>query len=107
MAEIYSDLPSLVPSTISEGDEIRGLRSTLYEYQRQSVAVMIEKELRNQPVQDPLYIPISSMDGKSFYFQPSTLTTMRECPMVTQCKGGILCEELGECQTILNFPAYL
>ncbi|OJA17037.1 hypothetical protein AZE42_03572 [Rhizopogon vesiculosus] len=101
MAEIYSDLPSLVSSTISVGDQIRGLRSTLYEYQRQSVAVMIEKELSNQPVQDPLYIPISSMDGKCFYFQPSTLTTVRECPMVARCKGGILCEELGTGKTVM------
>ncbi|KAG1728635.1 SNF2 family N-terminal domain-containing protein, partial [Suillus paluster] len=101
MAEIYSDLPSLVSSTIDVGQEIRGLRSALYEYQRQSVAVMIEKELSNQPVQDPLYIPISSMDGKCFYFQPSTLSAARECPTVARCKGGILCEELGTGKTVM------
>lgn len=101
MAEIYSDLPSLVSSTIAVGEEIRGLRSTLYEYQRQSVAVMIEKELSNQPVQDPLYIPISNVHGKRFYFQPSTLTTAHECPTVARCKGGILCEELGTGKTVM------
>lgn len=101
MAEIYSDLPSLVSSTISVGQEIRGLRSALYQYQRQSVAMMIEKELSNQPVQDPLYIPISNMHGERFYFQPSTLTTVRECPAVVRCKGGILCEELGTGKTVM------
>lgn len=101
MAEIYSDLPSLVSSTITVGQEIRGLRSALYEYQRQSVAVMIEKELSNQPVQDPLYIPISNMRGERFYFQPSTLTAARECPTVARCKGGILCEELGTGKTVM------
>ncbi|KAG1723687.1 hypothetical protein EDB19DRAFT_1762532 [Suillus lakei] len=101
MAEIYSDLPSPVCSRIAVGQEIRGLRSALYEYQRQSVAVMIEKELSNQPVQDPLYIPISSMGGERFYFQPSTLTASRECPAVARCKGGILCEELGTGKTVM------
>jgi len=101
MAEIYSDLPSLFSSTYAVGQEIRGLRSVLYEYQRQSVAVMIEKELSNQPVQDPLYIPISDVHGKCFYFQPSTLTTARECPTVARCKGGILCEELGTGKTVM------
>ncbi|KAG0701768.1 P-loop containing nucleoside triphosphate hydrolase protein [Suillus ampliporus] len=101
MAEIYSDLPSLVSSGITVGQEIRGLRSTLYEYQRQSVAVMIEKELSNQPVQDPLYIPISSIDGECFYFQPSTLSAARQCPTVARCKGGILCEELGTGKTVM------
>lgn len=107
MAEIYNDLPSLVSSTIAVKHEIRGLRSTLYEYQRQSVAMMIEKELSNQPVQDPLYIPISNMHGERFYFQPSTLTAARECPTVARCKGGILCEELGKCQIILDFSTYI
>ncbi|KAG1855044.1 hypothetical protein C8R48DRAFT_720376 [Suillus tomentosus] len=101
MAEIYNDLPSLVSSTIAVKHEIRGLRSTLYEYQRQSVAMMIEKELSNQPVQDPLYIPISNMHGERFYFQPSTLTAARECPTVARCKGGILCEELGTGKTVM------
>lgn len=101
MAEIYSDLPSLVSSRFDVGQEIRGLRSDLYEYQRQSVAVMIEKELSKQPVQDPLYIPISSIDGERFYFQPPTLTVSRECPTVARCKGGILCEELGTGKTVM------
>ncbi|KAG2131300.1 uncharacterized protein EDB93DRAFT_1178490 [Suillus bovinus] len=101
MAEIYSDLPSLFSSKIAVRHEIRGLRSTLYEYQRQSVAVMIEKELSNQPVQDPLYIPISNMHGERFYFQPSILTVVRECPTVARCKGGILCEELGTGKTVM------
>jgi hypothetical protein len=68
---------------------------------------MIEKELSNQPVQDPLYIPISDVHGKCFYFQPSTLTTARECPTVARCKGGILCEELGKRLTIFNSSTYL
>ena len=105
MAEIYSDLPSSVSSTFSVGDEIRGLRSTPYEYQRQSIAVMIEKELSSRPIQDPLYIPISSIDGRRFYFQPSTLNIVLECPEVTRCKGGILCEELGEYQSTQSFQS--
>lgn len=106
MAEIYSDLPSpiLNPSTngnttfshcIASGDVIWGLRTTLYGYQRHSVAVMLHKESRTSPVLDPLHICVSCMSGTHCYIQPSTMAVLQECPMFSPSQGGILCEELG------------
>lgn len=106
MAEIYSDLPSPVlgPSVnehtrlshrIASGDPIWGLRTTLYGYQRHSVAVMRHRESSTSPILDPLYIPVSCMSGTRFYVQPSSMTTLQECPMFSPSRAGILCEELG------------
>ncbi|KAI6028583.1 SNF2 family N-terminal domain-containing protein [Pisolithus orientalis] len=109
MAEIYSDLsspvvpPKCVPLAreIADGKPVRGLRSHLYDYQRCSVAVMIEKELSHLPVPDPLYLAVTSMHGEQYYFRPSDGTILCELPMVAPGRGGILCEELGTGKTIM------
>jgi hypothetical protein len=106
MAQIYGDLPSprispdhtvsgLTYSVLS-GDEIGGMRSKLYSYQRHSVAAMIQKETQPIDIPDPLFIPIIGIDGSEFYLQPATMEILQERPMVHQNQGGVLCEELGE-----------
>lgn len=108
MAEIYGDLPSpLVPGFIDDlrynsiidsimcDDQFPGMRSRLFHYQRRSVVAMLEKERRGRIVPDPLYIPLSGMNGEVYYYQPGTLELLRDCPMTSQNQGGILCEELG------------
>ena len=112
MAEIYSDLPSPVLNINSQssessslndmihevilGQQIAGLRSRLYPYQRESVSAMIVKEMDDSVTPDPLYIPITGLDKTVFYLQPATMEILRERPMVTTHHGGILCEELGK-----------
>lgn len=110
MAEIYSDLPSptLNPPTnentrlshyVASGGAIWGLRTTLYGYQRHSVAVMLDREVSTNPVPDPLYIAVSCMSGVRCYIQPSTMSVLRECPAYSPPRAGILCEELGKFQS--------
>ena len=103
MAEIYGDLPSPhvqsnspLTRSILNGYDINGLRSTLYQYQRRSVAQMVEVETTQSDTADPLYIPVVGIDGTTFYLQPATMEVLRERPMVQQNRGGVLCEELGE-----------
>lgn len=106
IAEIYSDLPSpRIPSDdlvsgvarhILSGEDIEGLRSTLYTYQRRSVAAMIQKEMCHDHIPDPLFVSIAGVDGREFYMQPSTMEILQERPMVQPIQGGVLCEELGE-----------
>lgn len=111
MAEIYGDLPSpqittssipsecgnIVGRLLNFRDDLGGLgmRSTLYKYQRRSVASMLQKELDPRDVPDPLFIPLVGVNGEEFYFQPGTMEILRERPMVAPNRGGILCEELG------------
>ncbi|KAI9508447.1 P-loop containing nucleoside triphosphate hydrolase protein [Russula earlei] len=117
LAEIYSDLPSPVvdlslqtsePSRLHDmtsgimlGDQIPGLRSRLYPYQRESVSAMLHKEMSESDIPDPLYIPIIGLNKTAFYLQPATLEILRECPMVAPHHGGVLCEELGTGKTIM------
>ncbi|EGO21281.1 hypothetical protein SERLADRAFT_452413 [Serpula lacrymans var. lacrymans S7.9] len=110
MAEIYSDLqsPHLPTQNISElsrrilnGKEIWGLTSRLYNYQRRSVAMMIDKETYSAAIPDPTFITVVGMHGEKFFLQPATLEILRECPMVSPCSGGILCEELGTGKTVM------
>lgn len=72
-----------------------GMRSSLYRYQRRSVAWLIHKELDLRDIPDPLFTPLSCMEKKEFYLQPGTMEVLRELPMVAASRGGILCEELG------------
>lgn len=112
MAEIYSDLPSpsIIPqipknhliNRIYSGEKIYGMRNgqfPLYGYQRRSVAAMIQKETHPVDIMDPLFIPITGIDGKVFYMQPSSMEILKECPVVQQNRGGVLCEEMGICRS--------
>lgn len=113
MAEIYSELPSpeldgLTDQAwaILDGAPIFGLLSTLYPYQRRSVAAMLHKELSSQSILDPAYIQVRGVGpgGEIFYLQPATLELLRHCPRTSAVRGGVLCEELGK--TCLPFSLF-
>ena len=108
MSEIFTDLPSPEPPTFTnkfpnramlehalESGEAPGMRSTLYSYQRQSVAAMLYREQAKATIRNPLFVEIKTIDDQNFYFQPGTMEIRSECPMAYQEKGGMLCEELG------------
>ena len=79
----------------------------LYAYQRRTVARMMQQELNPGIAPDPLYVTIhgiqleGSSKSKTFYLQPSTMEILSECPMRSQAKGGILCEEMGTGKTCI------
>lgn len=121
LSEIYGDLPSPInnPSTFLSGTDERtqkafrhalnwdsppGMRP-LYAYQRRTVARMLQQELDPGIAPDPLYLPINGVpingSRKTFYLQPSTMVVLSECPMRSQVKGGILCEEMGTGKTCI------
>lgn len=105
MAEIYSELPSPElgeltdqAQAILEGAPIFGLRSTLYAYQKRSVAAMLHKEFYLQSIPDPAYIQVRGVGpgGQMFYLQPATQELLGQCPRTSTVRGGVLCEELGK-----------
>ncbi|KAH7921384.1 hypothetical protein BV22DRAFT_1038738 [Leucogyrophana mollusca] len=113
MSEIYNDLPSptvhcslpfddaCTPSSVTPGGDGMGLRTILYDYQRHAVEVMMKREHNSRPGGNPLFISVRSVYGEEFFIQPSTLEIVRERPMVTRSRGGILCEELGTGKTLM------
>ncbi|KAK2466641.1 hypothetical protein APHAL10511_000899 [Amanita phalloides] len=114
LAEIYSDIPSPIP-TVAPGwqelshrlldfaDDLSGLgmRSTLFKYQRRSVATLLHKEMDMSPIPDPLYIPRVDLRGDIFYLKPGQMEVLHKRPMVSPARGGILCEELGTGKTVM------
>ena len=72
------------------------MRSRLFKYQRRSVATLLQKEMNLSAIPDPLYIPKVDLHGNIFYLQPGRMEILREKPMVSPARGGILCEELGK-----------
>lgn len=79
-------------------DALEGLsiQTSLYRQQRRSVAAMLQRELDNRDVTDPLFIPLTAVDQKKYYLQPVSMEVRRERPITAPCRGGILCEERGE-----------
>ncbi|KAF5373603.1 hypothetical protein D9758_000961 [Tetrapyrgos nigripes] len=115
LPEIYGALPSPSPQSFTtDSDSINrlldyrddlggfGLHSTLLFYQRRSVAMMLQKESGRSPdVPNPLYVPLTDMNGKICHYQPGTTEFLKELYMVTPTQGGVLCEELGTGKTIM------
>ena len=58
---------------------------------------MITYELSQATVPDPLYVPLCGVNGQRYFLQPGTFEILRESPMISPIRGGILCEELGMC----------
>ncbi len=56
---------------------------------------MAARETYRGSVEDPLYLPVNGIDGRTFYMQPATMEIVTECPRISSVPGGILCEELG------------
>ncbi|KAH9848857.1 P-loop containing nucleoside triphosphate hydrolase protein [Lenzites betulinus] len=99
LMDIYNTLTS--PSATPTKGRIPGLRTKLYNYQRRSVATMIERETNPGTIEHPLYVPMKGMDGRVFYMQPATMEILSELPRVSAVRGGILCEELGTGKTVM------
>lgn len=59
------------------------------------MSAMLLREMSDADAPDPLYIPVTGLDGTVFYFQPATMEFLRERPLVAAHHGGVLCEELG------------
>ncbi|CCM03805.1 uncharacterized protein FIBRA_05953 [Fibroporia radiculosa] len=108
MTEIYGDLPSPKPSaTYDVLRNIQGMKSNLYRYQRRSVSTMLSRELSPGAMPDPLHIKLTGIDGLVFFLQPASMEILQECPMVSQARGGILCEELGTGKTVMMLALIL
>ncbi|KAF8205525.1 P-loop containing nucleoside triphosphate hydrolase protein [Mycena galopus ATCC 62051] len=111
LSGLYEDLPSphgaastpVAKRLLDFSDELGNLdlRSTLYRYQRRSIAAMIQKEMDLTDDPDPLFLPVAGMNNKPFFLQPGTMEVLLERPLVAPCRGGILCEELGTGKTVM------
>ncbi len=87
----------MVNRLLDTSDDLQdlGIRSTLFTYQRRSVAYDVaEGDYGERRSGSPLRAR-SCLNEEAFYLQPGTMEILRERPMVAPSRGGVLCEELG------------
>lgn len=88
---MYSLLASSVP----------GLRTQLYDYQRRSAALMVQKETCPGIVLDPRLLHVRDQEDSSWYLDLVAGTVLQEPQYYDGVSGGILAEEMGSGKTII------
>ena len=104
--------PSPDPRTVSDPDvreamqslldsNVPGLQSTLYPYQRNSAALMLQREMQPSRLVDPRLRPSLDQSGNPWYYDTVTGTVLREPNYYDAPRGGILAEEMGTGKTLI------
>ncbi|KAI9804759.1 MAG: hypothetical protein M1825_001127 [Sarcosagium campestre] len=72
-----------------------GLKTQLYPYQRESAALMLQRESAPSLMPDPRFERIQAPDGSSYLFDAQTYTLLRHEVKYEEPQGGILAETMG------------
>lgn len=80
---------------IWDTQEIPGLCTPLFEYQRHTVARMLQMEMDPSEISDPLYVPLHTMDKRAIFLRIESLDVKLEQPTVPAIRGGLLCQGPG------------
>lgn len=81
--------------------KVSGLNSTLYPYQRNSAALMVQRETEPRRIIDPRLKPSLDQTGRPWYFDSVTGLVLREPNYYDAPRGGILAEEMGTGKTLI------
>ncbi|EXJ89473.1 hypothetical protein A1O3_02540 [Capronia epimyces CBS 606.96] len=112
---IFNTLSSPRPSADSAGhcphsqqamaaifeDDIPGLKTSLYPYQKRSVAAMLQKEANPANSLDPRKPQFRDMRGRSFYFDVLEGVLLPHPYLYSEPRGGILAETMGYGKTLI------
>ncbi|ODV88668.1 hypothetical protein CANCADRAFT_3315 [Tortispora caseinolytica NRRL Y-17796] len=112
LVDLYNGLPSSRPLNVTNpyaqylidqiGDSIAGVRTSLYIYQRESVARMIELEMDQDRVRSPLLERFRGPLGKVYYRNRANWhLVFEQPPTVASPRGGILAEDMGLGKTLI------
>ncbi|KAM7219382.1 P-loop containing nucleoside triphosphate hydrolase protein [Rhypophila decipiens] len=114
LLELFNSIPSPDPSqqTIQDPDyagaiedvmesDVYGLETTLYPYQRMSVAVMLQREAEARRILDPRLTERRDHRDRKWYHDPVTGTVLRQPRFYDSPRGGILAEEMGSGKTLI------
>ena len=82
-------------------DELQGLRTKLYPYQRRTVASMIKREVEPKRTLDPRFQPFEGPTGQLFYYDRETGILLRDKRTYEEARGGILGESMGLGKTLI------
>lgn len=76
-------------------NKILGMKTTLYKYQKRSVALMLQKELAPERTRDPRLKEVFAPTGEIYYLDSETMEIFQEPRYYEDVRGGILAEEMG------------
>lgn len=82
-------------------DELHGLRTKLYPYQRRTVASMIKREVQPERALDPRFQSLEGPTGQHFYYDRETGMLLRDQRTYEEARGGILGESMGLGKTLI------
>ena len=68
------------------------LKTKLYPYQRRSAAMMVKREVEPVQTLDPRLEPLENPEGRTFYYDQTSGTLLREQRLYEESRGGILAE---------------
>jgi hypothetical protein len=100
---IAKTAPSMLQTTLEsvlDDDGVPGFRSQLYQYQRESVWKMLQRELLPQRLSDPRLRKWIGPTGIQSWINVDDMTIFRKQGYVDDVQGGILCEEMGTGKTV-------
>ncbi|KAI4127214.1 MAG: hypothetical protein LQ338_003333 [Usnochroma carphineum] len=96
-----------ISSLLDESEEIPGLRTDLYAYQRRSAAMMIMREVQPTRALDPRLEAVECPTGGTFFYDRTSGVVFRYPRYYEEAKGGILAETMGLGKTLISLAAIL
>ncbi|KAJ9608659.1 hypothetical protein H2200_006430 [Cladophialophora chaetospira] len=82
-------------------DNIAGLKTPLYPYQKRSMAAMLQKEVHPSKSRDPRKPELEDLNGTKFFFDVHDGVLLRHPHLYSECRGGILGETMGYGKTLI------
>ena len=80
--------------SVLASDQQPGLKTTLYPYQKRTVAKMIRREVEPERALDPRFQPLKGPTGQTFFHDNVTAILLRDRREYEEVRGGILGESM-------------
>ncbi|KAI8908150.1 SNF2 family N-terminal domain-containing protein [Powellomyces hirtus] len=117
VSDIYSSMPSPVPFPVPEGTGARtckllsrctrrraprGMKSTLFGYQKNTLWKLVQREVLPQMVLDPNMVEFQTADTQQpYYYCVDTGEVCKDPVFYEDSTGGIICEDMGVGKTCI------
>lgn len=90
-----------IAALLEPTENVCGLRTSLYPYQRRSAAAMVRREAKPVKSLDPRFETFVGPVGNTLYYDMETVTLLRDQRTYEEARGGILAETMGLGKTLI------
>ena len=105
---VISDRASFAMEDIlNDSKEYLGLKTHLYDYQKRSAAMMIQREAQPTLQLDSRLEELRGPTGQIFYFDRVACQILSEKRLYEETRGGILAETMGHGKTLISLAVVL